>query len=274
MTMPLSCPHTHTTYCDGRSTAREMVDEALRQGFVSLGFSGHAKQTFDPKYSMDEEREAGYLRDIRALQDEYKGRFTIWRGLERDVYSVAERAPFEYVIGAVHYLPLGDEKVAADGNPVKLSQSIKENLHGDGLAFARLYYQMLGDYIADYRPDIIAHFDLLTKHNGTERYFDADSPDYLRLAFDALDKAYTGCQLLEINTGNIARYGAAFPYPAMPLLERWHKPGGDVIISSDCHLARDLSAGYDKALAAARAAGFERVLYLGDRDRLFEAYNF
>ena len=38
----LSNAHTHTTFCDGKNTAEEMVQAALDNGFVSLGFSGHS----------------------------------------------------------------------------------------------------------------------------------------------------------------------------------------------------------------------------------------
>ena len=41
--------HTHTTFCDGTSTAEEMVAQALDLGFFALGFSGH----MDPGVPMD-----------------------------------------------------------------------------------------------------------------------------------------------------------------------------------------------------------------------------
>lgn len=34
--------HTHTTYCDGKSTPRQMVEAAYRMGLTDLGISGHA----------------------------------------------------------------------------------------------------------------------------------------------------------------------------------------------------------------------------------------
>lgn len=64
-----SSPHVHTQFCDGRSTAEEIVQTALQKGFVSLGFSSHAKQDFDPKYSLDEAREADYITEIKRLQE-------------------------------------------------------------------------------------------------------------------------------------------------------------------------------------------------------------
>ena len=34
--------HTHTTFCDGKSTPEEIVLEAIRLGMDTIGFSGHA----------------------------------------------------------------------------------------------------------------------------------------------------------------------------------------------------------------------------------------
>ena len=32
--------HTHTTYCDGKETAEQMVQAAIAKGFTRLGFRG------------------------------------------------------------------------------------------------------------------------------------------------------------------------------------------------------------------------------------------
>ena len=39
--------HTHTTFCDGKSTVEEIVLSALAKGFDAIGFSGHGFTTFD-----------------------------------------------------------------------------------------------------------------------------------------------------------------------------------------------------------------------------------
>lgn len=33
--------HTHTSYCDGADTPKEVIKEALKRGFTAIGFSGH-----------------------------------------------------------------------------------------------------------------------------------------------------------------------------------------------------------------------------------------
>jgi len=69
----LSNAHTHTRYCDGKNTVQEMAEAAIRLGFVSLGFSGHGAQGFDPLYSMDGGRQKAYLAELRALQARHRG---------------------------------------------------------------------------------------------------------------------------------------------------------------------------------------------------------
>lgn len=60
--------HTHTTFCDGKSTPREMVEAAYRMGMTDLGVSGHADfSMFEPGFGMDD-REASpvYRRTSRT----------------------------------------------------------------------------------------------------------------------------------------------------------------------------------------------------------------
>ena len=64
----LSSAHVHTTYCDGKTPAAEMAKRAWELGFVSLGFTSHAPQTFDPGYCIDPAREEDYKAEIRALK--------------------------------------------------------------------------------------------------------------------------------------------------------------------------------------------------------------
>ena len=43
--------HTHTTFCDGKSTPREMVEAAYRMGMTDFGVSGHADFSMTQRYS-------------------------------------------------------------------------------------------------------------------------------------------------------------------------------------------------------------------------------
>jgi putative transport protein len=72
--MMLSSPHVHTQFCDGKTPAEDMVLAAMDLGFASIGFSSHAKQRYDHRYAMDDERERNYIAEIRRLQKKYEGK--------------------------------------------------------------------------------------------------------------------------------------------------------------------------------------------------------
>ncbi len=269
--LALSSAHNHTTFCDGKSTAEEMVLSALSRGFVSLGFSGHAKQDFDHFYAMDEETEAAYIRQIRQLQSKYAGQIRLWLGMERDLYSNADRSPFDYVIGSVHYVPLsGGKRVPVDGPMDMVAEAVRSFFGGSGIAYAQAYYKLLGEYIRVYRPDIIGHFDLLIKNSLRGELFDPESPAYIKAATDAMDEALEGCGMMEVNTGGMARYGATVPFPSESLLRYWREIGGQVILAGDCHEASLIAYGFEKAEEMIRRAGYQKAAIMGRHQDLFD----
>lgn len=266
-----SSPHVHTQFCDGQSTAEEMVLSAIAHDFVSLGFSSHARQDFDLDYALDEADERDYLAEIGRLQARYAGDLRIWRGMERDSLAIAEREPFEYVIASVHYIACADGSVfPVDGEKEMVKGRVRAFFGGEGIRLAQTYYRILGEYVRTCKPDIIGHFDLVMKNNRDGLLFDESSPVYIKAATDAMDAAIAGCSLMEVNTGAIARSGAPGLYPDPSLLAYWRSIGGEVILSSDCHLARDIAAGYEAGEAAIRKAGYQKAAFLGRRDELFE----
>ena len=257
--------HTHTTYCDGKTPILEMIERAVALGFTALGFSGHAHEGIDPKYEMSVEGQAEYLRTLRALQKE-ETRLRLWVGLERGSLSHAARAPYDYIIGSTHTFrqPLDGQYFAVDSSADSLRQLLEKRYLGDGLALARDYYAQEVDYITSFRPEIIGHFDLVMKNNEELRLFDPESEAYRRLAASALERAFHGCTLLELNTGGMARCAHVHaPYPSMYLLGLWREMGGRVILTSDCHDARYLDYAFDESLALLRRAGYASVCALG-----------
>ena len=67
--------HTHTTYCDGKSTPRQMVEAAYRMGLTDLGISGHADYSmWEPGFGMSDEALAAYKQELEALREEDAGK--------------------------------------------------------------------------------------------------------------------------------------------------------------------------------------------------------
>ena len=267
MVRVLSNPHTHTTHVDGKSTAREQVERAIELGFVSLGFSEHAAQAQDPDCGMDDTED--YRREILALREEYRGRLRIWLGVERDRLTADTRTDWDYFIGANHYF-VGENGgiVSVDGNAERLEQFVA----GDWDGAIKRYFEEYTAFIEAVKPDIIAHFDLITKRNHIKHWFSETDGVLIEYGKQAMERMIQVCDVLEVNTGGMPRAGRPYPYPTLPLLKYWHDLGGRVIPSSDCHLALQLNAEFDTAVDYMRAAGFTSALRLGTGDELFESY--
>ena len=62
--------HTHSTFCDGKSTPEEIVKAAIAEGFDAIGFSGHGYTEYDLRYCMRDV--AGYITEIVRRREIYK----------------------------------------------------------------------------------------------------------------------------------------------------------------------------------------------------------
>jgi histidinol-phosphatase (PHP family) len=121
---------------------------------------------------------------------------------------------------------------------------IQQYFGGDGMAYAKAYYQQSAQLPQHGSFDIIAHFDLLTKFNSDGDLFDTKHPRYLAAAEKALEALLKTPAALEVNYGAIARGYTQKPYPETWVLERWLKAGKPVCFSSDCHNRNQLLFGY------------------------------
>ncbi len=272
----LSNAHTHSTFCDGRSSLAETIQRAKDLGFVSLGFSGHASQGFDGMYSMIGSRQDAYFDAVSSYQQ--KESIRIWIGLEMDLMADEEERirgfqRADYIIGSTHYASIdrqNDRYVAYDGQLDLLTAYVKDHCDGDGMELAKRYYVEHTTRLNAYRPDIIGHFDLVRKHAKTLGFFDENDTAYRRLALDALQSVRACGAVLEVNTGGMARGSMPSPYPTAELLGAWREMGGEVTITSDCHHASKLDYFMDGAMKLLHSLGYKRALRLGTGVSLWE----
>lgn len=275
----LSNAHTHSTYVDGHNSIPAMVRRAQQLGFVSLGFSEHGYQGFDPDYSLSIETRQAYLNEMRTLQKTHTALCILpklYVGIEQDALTPPDskaqnRKDFDYIIGSAHYLSAAEDgkKEAVDGPREMLTRFVQEVYSGDAVAMAQAYYRLLGASIKADMPDIIGHFDVVRKHAAVIG-LNTEDKAYRRAALEAMEEAYQGCTLLEVNTGNIARGYDTLPYPADFLLDAWREMGGRITLTSDCHDQSDLDCAFASVLPMLRQKGFGYMLRLGTGDTLWD----
>ncbi len=249
----LSNYHTHSNYCDGKATLREMVEFAVAHGFNALGFSGHSPLPFENTFSITDYD--GYCSEVRALKEEYKDRIEILLGLEidyvpgmcEDFAPLIERGGLEYTIGSVHLIPAdgvvprcADDLWFIDGPKwERYDEGLNRLFGGDIRRGVKAYFRQQNEMIIRNRPTIVGHPDKISMHNRG-RYFSEEEPWYEQLALETLSLVHECGLICEVNTRGIYKGRHPDYYPSKRLIKamkQWRIP---LIVSTDAHAPDDL----------------------------------
>ena len=249
--------HIHTSYVDGKDTPEEIVLMAIERGFDSIGFSEHSYLKYSSfPHQLVAEKEKQYKQDIKNLKEQYKDKIDIYCGLECDFYSDLDRDGLDYIIGSVHYLDCNGRIVTFDRGLHETLAYVNDNFGGDGMGFAKKYFETVARLPERGRIDIIGHFDILTKNNEHGRFIDTSDKAYLTLGLEAIHELKGKINLFEINTGAIARGYRSSPYPQMEFLKEFKRLGFGAVITSDCHDKNYIDCFFVEAKQLLLAAGF------------------
>lgn len=263
----LSDFHIHTTFCDGKNTPEEMVCAAIEKGFSAIGFSGHAYTAFDLRYCMTDTDE--YIRRIALLKEKYKDKIQVYLGTEEDAFGEIDRSRYDYIIGSSHYVKKDGKYYDADGDYETVMACI-DAFGGDSIAYAEAYFSTFCEYILRRKPDIVGHFDLLTKFDEENEPLFLGDKKYECLAEKYLKKALESDCIFEINSGAISRGHRRTPYPAENLLYVIKKEGGKVMMNSDSHERDTLNRHFEEMKKLLLDVGFEYAYTINNGS--FEKY--
>lgn len=256
--------HTHTTFCDGKSTAEELVRAAISLGMGSLGFSGHSYLPADPSWNMSPAATAAYRAEVLRLKEQYAGQLEIFLGLEQDYDSPAAADNYDYTIGSVHYVEKKGTLFCVDDSEEILASAARNLYDGDYAAMAEDYFARVADVPRKTGAQILGHLDLITKFNEDDRLFSTGGR-YFDAAVSAIESLVKTGILFEINTGAISRGYRTSPYPSGSLLRIIREKGGQILLSSDCHHADALLCAFDSAAALAKSCGFTESMILTEK---------
>lgn len=252
--------HTHSTFCDGVDTPEEMVLGALELGFDALGFSGHGFTSIDSSYCIKDHD--AYIAEIRRLQKKYAKQIQIYVGLEEDMRHPCRRSDFDYIIGSSHYVCKDGVYYPVDSGEEGFETCL--SLYDDPISLARAYFEPFVSYILDRKPDIVGHFDLITKYDEKHENMYLEDREYLNMAREYMTRALESQCIFEVNTGAIARGTRTRPYPCLELLYLMKQHNAKLILSSDCHDRRLLSCYFEESRNILRDVGFETLYILYD----------
>ncbi len=252
--------HLHGNFCGhGSGELEEYVEEALRKGFVEIGFSAHLPRVDrpDPYHAMVEEDLPRYVELVLSLRERFRGSIAIKLGIEADFFDGYEEAigrlldahPFDYVFGSIHFL---------DGWHFSSRAGRERYDREDPDRVFPRYFALLECMVRSGLFDIAAHPDIIRKESFMPSF-----------PLDGYYKRFAGLLVrygmaVEVNTAGVRR-GAGTPYPERLFLETCHDAGVPVTLGSDAHRPGDVGRDFKDAFALLAELGIDEVAVFESR---------
>ena len=256
--------HMHTPLC--RHAVGEPTEYAARAvalGLEEIGFTDHSpmrRDDFD-NWRMRADQLDEYVEKVRRAQREHPS-LLIRLGLEVDflpgheawIRELAARHPWDYFIGAVHYV---SDSWDVD-NPEKLSQW-KER---DAFEVWSIYFERLTMAAESGLFEIIAHADLPKKFGFIPQR------DCTPLFEKFLSAAKQADVAVELNTAGL-RKDCKEIYPSPKILQLAHQLGVPITFGSDAHAPGEVGMDLAQAVELARSVGYSQRCRFAQRKREF-----
>ncbi|HZR17900.1 MAG TPA: histidinol-phosphatase HisJ [Verrucomicrobiae bacterium] len=261
--MPLPADyHTHTPLCRHASGEPiELAAQAVRAGLTEMGFSDHnpmPRDDFDDWRMKASELDL-YVQRVEQARREFPN-LAIKLGLEVDylpgyedwIKDLAQRYPWDYFIGSVHYI---SESWAID-NPTQLSEWKSR----DALEVWTAYFERLTRAAQSGLFDIIGHADLCKKFS----FYPKANCTGLFTSF--LEAARRHEVAIELNTAGL-RKDCKEIYPSPAIVRLAQAAGVPITFGSDAHAVTEVGLNLSEAVALARNAGYTHCLRFSKRRR-------
>ncbi len=230
--------HTHTKRCKhAEGKDRKYVEQAIKAGLKTLGFSDHAPYLFPntdyySTYRMEVDELHEYARSIRALKKEYAKDIEILCGFELEYYPEFHAREMEF-LNQVNpdYLIMGQHFI---GNELSLLYAPRQSED-----------KMLEAYVSQVLEGLATGHFLYLAH--------PDLPGF-RFSKEAVEREYTrlceGAKKLNIPLEiNLLGVRENRPYPNRKFFEIAAKVGNDVVLGIDAHDPSHLRDSYPERLA-------------------------
>lgn len=246
-----------------------MVEEAIRRGFDSIGFSSHECTLFPFDEcgidTMDEVE--SYITELEKLQEEYGDRIRIFKGLEVESRHLDTLTPsinprLDYSIGSIHWFWVNGKDYSVDYIPQVFKDAEKEA--GGLRPLLEGYYEEVKRFASFSSYSITGHIDLVTKFVEKEKWDFEKEKWYRDAANAAVEYVVKKGKLLEVNTGAISRGYRTTPYPSPFILSRMKELNAPVVLTSDCHDATRLEEHFKESKELLSSLGFKELYYLTD----------
>ena len=251
--------HIHSNFSeDATSSPEEICRQAIKLGIHEIGFTEHwdvGPYEKNPRFFQPEP----WYAEIERLRDLFATQLTIRTGIEvaephlypQTAGDVLKRAPFDYVLGSVHFV----------GPNFMFDEAYFRSLAADDVY--RAYFTEVESLLQTAEIDILAHLDLPVR--TAKPIFGYDPPRYENQIRRILQMVIDRKLALDVNAAGLRK--ASQNLMPDPLIIKWYSEMGGrrVTLGSDAHVASQVGLHLDVALEAIKEAGITHVTQFEQR---------
>ncbi len=264
--------HTHTNFSDGSDDPLVYIHEAIKQGFLTLGFSDHSPLPFDNTFALREEKVNAYCQEVLHLKRQFSSQIDLFLGMEIDFIPgtgypfthFQENFPLDYTIGSVHLVRNGspNDLWFIDGpDPATYDHGLNIMFGGDIRKGVTAYYRQINEMLSTNHMDMIGHIDKIKMHNRG-RFFSEAEPWYNALVDETLELVKQTGTIVEVNTRGLYKKRSDSLFPGPALLKKIFTLKIPLMISSDAHKPREISLLFTETAELLYGIGFRELMNL------------
>jgi len=256
--------HMHSDFsADCETPMEDTIESAIEKGLSEICFTEHIDYEYpDPTIDFDLDIPA-YAAKIKAVQEQYKGRITIKKGVEIGVQpyllkryeETLAQEPFDFIICSMHTT---EKKDLHSGDFFK-GKTVEE-------AYEMYYRELLECVQAFDQFSVLGHVDLVKRY--TKEKSRLDFHDILTEIFQTIIPRGQG---IELNTSGY-RYGLDGGMPSADILKLYKACGGEILtIGSDSHVAETVAYQFKPSLQLLKEIGFKYIATFSERKPTFHS---
>lgn len=254
--------HMHSDFsADCNTSMEETAESAIKKGITEICFTEHVDLEYpDPTISFELDMDK-YDKKIKEMQEIYKERLTIKKGIEIGVQpyllkqyeQLLEGEYFDFIICSVH---------TADRKELHYGSFFEGRTPMEAY---KLYYEELLYCVKHFKEySILGHLDLV------KRYKKLDTNEHFHeLIQEIFKQIIPDGKGIEVNTSGFS-YGLKQAMPSRDILELYKACGGEIItLGSDSHYADHVGRYFHEMLELLRDIGFQYICSFDHKKPVF-----